>query len=211
MPTNYSTLIGGTATTGSIKAWTNKADTPSDQILDEAQAAIYRLLRVREMQAVYSGTVTASATSLVTPTDYLGDIDVRFIAPDDYPLNRLTPAQLEVTRPRDTNGVLSTGAPSNYAVYGTNFQFDVGLDQARVYRILYWAEPEYLSLTNETNFLTAKGVNLLKSACLMKAAEWKQDMGEAQYWEGKMVEAAQALNAECIMESSNTFIPWVGY
>lgn len=211
MPTNYSTLVGGLSTSGSIKAWTNKGDCPSEQILDEAQAAIFRILRIREMETVAIGTLTASATAEPVPSDYLGCIDFRLISPDNYPLNRITPVQLEVVRSRTTSGEISTASPSNFTVYGTNLEFDSAMDQARVYRLAYYKEPARLSTLNETNFLTQKGVKLLNAACYMAASQWKQDMKESEYWEQQMQIAAAALSAETVMEQSNLYIPWVGY
>lgn len=71
MAMTYTTLTAGKSTAGSIANWVNYARLDIASILDEAQALIYQLLRVREMEAVRAFSVAAGQCSVALPSDFL--------------------------------------------------------------------------------------------------------------------------------------------
>ena len=74
MTMNYTSLVATKGTAGSIANWVNYSRLDLATILDEAQAEIYRLLRVREMRKVAVFTLAVGACSAPAPTGYLDPI-----------------------------------------------------------------------------------------------------------------------------------------
>ena len=70
----YTTLVAVKATAGSIRAWVNYEKLDPVTIVDEAQALIYTLLRVREMEASYRFYLTEGMASIALPARFLDPI-----------------------------------------------------------------------------------------------------------------------------------------
>lgn len=74
MAMSYSTLIGTKATVGSLKSWVSYNKLDPVTIVDEAQALLYSLLRVREMQVDTAFTMALSTSYQPLPTGFLDPI-----------------------------------------------------------------------------------------------------------------------------------------
>jgi hypothetical protein len=181
MGVTYSGLTGTRASQSSIRGWINQ-DVPADVILDDAQAHIFRRLRVREMIAITTGTITASSTAVALPVRYLSTKRLRVVSPDAYEIQPRLIEDLDDMRSYDGSGGVSLGSPMMFAEAGTAAEFDVASDQAYVYRWTYFQEPARLSTATETNWLTDKAPRLVRAACLAFANEYMKDQAEKVYW-----------------------------
>lgn len=76
MTMNWTSLTASKGTVGSIANWVNysKIETNLPTILDEAQALLYQLLRVREMQTTLHFKMTVGLSSYALPSRFLDPI-----------------------------------------------------------------------------------------------------------------------------------------
>ena len=179
--TAYSTLIAAKTTDDSIKNWLNRGDLPVTAILTEAQAEIYQRLRVREMMTdeAFSFASAASSKALSTLSGTFLD-PVKFVPyqwGDELPY-----VNPEFFSPgRDEDGALfSASTPSRWCIIGETAHLDVLLSAAFAGRMMYYAQPAALGLSNETNFLTTRYPALLRKACMKAAFEHMKDTPKAQ-------------------------------
>ena len=199
--TTYTILTGSISTEGSIKNWLVKSDVPADTVLDDAESWIYRRLRVRDMLTTTTGTLSASVAVLALPTNYLAVRKFTLTSPGVTDLERKTPEETEDSRSYDNGGTLITGRPSVFYADGSQFVFDRTTDQAYTYRIIHYAEPTALSSSNTSNFLSTRGVRLLRCACLAFANEWYKNGAEKDYWLKQAQLEIDALQREDDIES----------
>ncbi|KQZ49710.1 hypothetical protein ASD54_12285 [Rhizobium sp. Root149] len=168
MAMSYTTLTGDKTVAGSIKSWVNYTRLDVDTILEEAQTTIYQTLRVREMKATQTLSVTSGVDFIAHPADLMAPVKLRNVT-DDTELKALIWDELEERRTW-TNGTLDTGDPCFFSISDEAFQFDCKTSSAFTLRLAYYKTPELLSGTNETNFLTIRYPQLLRAACLAHAA-----------------------------------------
>lgn len=207
----YSTLVADRDTAGSIKEWVNATDIPSTTILAEAEASIYRDLRVREMLTKSTGTLAAGASAIALSTfpryrqtyllKFTGEGGTREILAEPLTL----PDVVEKIH-WDANGDRVTGPPQFWATDADNIVFDLEADQSYSYWFWYYQALESLSVSNETNFLTDKYPSMLRSACLMFAAEWRKDSQERAYYERMLGGLILAASVDSDREMAGTQI-----
>lgn len=178
---DYASLTGTKGATGSIRTWINK-DVPADEILTDAQAYIFRRLRVREMLTSTTGTLTASATSLALPPRYLATARLRVTTPATFDLDRVTVEEIDDMRVYDSTGAVQTGQPDRFGVAGTSAEFAVAADQQYTLAWRFWQEPAALSTATTTNWLTDKAPRLIRAVCLAFANEYMKDDAEKNHW-----------------------------
>src|SRR3984893_10670747 len=70
----YTSLVGDKNTAGSIARWVNYSKLDADQILQEAQALLYSMLRVREMRAHFNFNMAQGGDRIALPTGFLDPI-----------------------------------------------------------------------------------------------------------------------------------------
>jgi hypothetical protein len=75
---------------------------------------------------------------------------------------------------------LVPGVPRRWAIWDENIQFDGAFATQTNLRLLYYRQPTLLSNTNQTNFLTNRYPNLMRTACDAAAADFMKDDGEYQ-------------------------------
>jgi hypothetical protein len=71
---SYTSLVGDKNTAGSIARWVNYSKLDADQILQEAQALLYSMLRVREMRAHFNFAMAQGGDRIALPTGFLDPI-----------------------------------------------------------------------------------------------------------------------------------------
>lgn len=190
MAINWTTLTGSKSTAGSLANFVNRSDLPTTNILLEAEAWIYQHLRVREMVTRTTLTVSADAQTVALPDDFLDPITWTIYG-DSYPLDYVPEEKLQESR--DSDGVLVTGTPTQWAIIGSTVYVDVLCSAAQTGLFMYYAKPAALSESNETNFLTTKYPTLLRHACMAFAYEHMKDTGRAQQWmQTAMLKLAEA-------------------
>ncbi len=194
MAINYTTLVAGKATEGSIKWWLNYSRLPSADILTEAEAWLYSRLRTQEMVQTADITIADATSELTTETDYLSPIGI-MLDGDSLPLRIVSSDTIMERRLYDTDGVLVEGHPTCFygspATGGTGgtYYFDTKMDEQKTGVQWYYGTPTALSGSNETNFLTLRYPTILRCACLMIA---HQSRGEGN----KASELRQWVDAE---------------
>lgn len=176
---NYASLIAPKGTAGSIANWLNYSDAllPLSDILQEAQALIYDMVRLRPMYATRDLAVAAGEISVAMPDDMM-DL-VRLYDQYQAPLYALDQVSLETRRAKQSDGTWETGQPCAYAIFDEKIQFDVALDDAITFRLAAAFQPAYLSEENQTNWLTKRYPHILRPACLAIAADFLND--DAKY------------------------------
>ena len=164
MAMSYTTLTGAKTSEGSLKYWINYSKLDVDAALEDAQALINQTLRVREMQAAATVSITSGSETAALPDRYLASLSMRDIT-NNADLEHKEWSDLENLRDY-SSGAISTGKPCYYSVFGELFQFDTKADTAITARLMFYQSPVLLSEANPTNFLTTRYPHLLRAACL---------------------------------------------
>jgi hypothetical protein len=189
---DYTTLVAAKTTAGSIANWVNRGDLPVTDILAEAEAWIYQRLRVREMQQIATLTFAEDASSAALPDGFLDPIQYE---PRQWggPLEYVHEAAL--LAPTDDDGNPYEGTPSRWTVMGETAYVDVTCVEAFSGRLLYYKQPDALSGSNLTNFLTRRYPALVRKACMGKAFEHGKDTARTTQYlamaEAEIKEAAR--------------------
>ena len=181
MAVNWTTLTASKSTTGSLANFVNRSDLPTPNLLIEAQAEIYKTLRVREMMTdeafVFASAASSRALSLLTST-FLDPIqfvpyewggELPFKAPEIFKPSRSSAGALE-----------SSATPTCWTIIGETAHLDVLLSAAFSGRMMYYFKPADLSVSNETNFLTIRYPKLLREMSMAIAYQHMKDTVRAQ-------------------------------
>lgn len=204
---DYTTLVAGRTTAGSIAKWLNRDLTgaDADTILDEAEAYIYSRLRVREMLQEDTGTVADGDTTLSLPTGWIQTQLFMFTGEYRLILAQETPEDMRRAYVYDTDGSRAEGQPRMFSADGSSIKFEVEADRAYDYLHLYYKTPTALSGSNTTNFLTSRYPRLLRTACLAFGADfWLMDQDRDRYMALADREIDRA-NAEADEQLANAF------
>lgn len=169
----FTTLVGLKTVSGSIKSWLNYGKVDSEGVLLEAETMIYQRLRVREMRASDTLTVGVGKASVDLPDGFLDPLKLRDIT-NDCKIRLKSEGKLEDLRTW-TAGVLDSGDPAYYAIYDEQYQFDCRTTTAWRARALFYKQPDPLSTSNETSFLTTRYPHILRMACLATGARFAND------------------------------------
>lgn len=187
---DYSTLVAGKTTSGSLANWVNRSDLPTSTILAESQAWIYQRLRVREMQErQVPFTFTTSGNSLALPSRFLDPIAFTPYGWGD-PLPFVEETQLNDVR--DEDGNLYESTPSRWAIIGETAYVDVQPVETFSGVLHYFKQPADLAATtNETNFLTIRYPSLLRFTCMAVAYQHMKDSVRTQEYSAYAENALQ--------------------
>lgn len=177
---DYDSLIAPKGTPGSIANWINFSDSllPLDDIVGDAQALIYDSLRVANMRKLVDLSLPSGASAVARSDDLLeiigiwDDENTKLTAKDEVSLqSRRTVDQ--------SGGTWSVTRPSFYSEFGDSIQFDTTSDAAYTFKMMGFYIPAPLSSGNTTNFLTKRWPQMLRTACLVIAADFLND--DARY------------------------------
>lgn len=108
---DYTSLIAAKGTAGSIANWVNysKVEPVLPTILDEAQALIYSLLRVREMRTNKALTMAVGTSSIALPARFLDPIGRLYAPATNMAFIHLGESAVGENRPyTTTTGTLAT-------------------------------------------------------------------------------------------------------
>lgn len=178
---DFVSLTGTTA--GSIVSWLNHPalSTVGTQIVQEAESFIYRRLRHWQMLTSTSGTLTASATTIAVPADFLEDKKFRITGTAASDITRKTIQEVIGSMQYDGSGNRVAQQPVKMFNDKSNFQFDSPCDQVYPFTLWYYQQPVALSATNTSNFLTTTYPRLMRAASCAAAAEYMKDSGMGNY------------------------------
>jgi hypothetical protein len=77
---------------------------------------------------------------------------------------------------------LVAGMPEWYGIWNETIYFDAAMTQVSLCKLQYYKTPTILSVTNQTNFLTNRYPQILRTACQTSAADFMKD--EIEYQKG---------------------------
>lgn len=191
---DFASLTGTSG--GSIVSWLNhnSLSTVGTQIVQEAESWIYRRLRHWQMLTSTSGTLTASATTIAVPADFLEDKKFRFTGTAVGNVTRKTIQEVIEAMSYDGSGNRVAQKPTIMFNDQNNFQFDSPADAAYPFTMWYYQQPVALSATNTSNFLTTTYPRLMRAASCAAAAEYMKDPSLGSWAQMAQIEldAAQA-------------------
>jgi hypothetical protein len=123
------------------------------------EGRINRSLRIRQMEADFSGTIASNV--IAQPTDFL---EVKRVWADDYPERNLQPQTIERVRGQ------TVGTPFLYAIDGTDIRFN---GTGAVTGIYYKAIPNLY--TNSYNWLSVLSYDAYLFGVLAEVATYQRD------------------------------------
>lgn len=94
------------------------------------------------------------------------------------------------------DGSLTSGIPCFVAIFDERYQFDCFVSETRYLGHVFYQTPAILSAQNATNFLTKRYPQILRVACMARAAAFMKDNDEWQARETEALAMCQAANAE---------------
>lgn len=154
--------------------------------INQGEARIYRSLRVADMEKSLTGSLTNN--TLAVPSDYQHMKELYISTSDGFqPLER---ADLWWMRGHYQTQTAQS-APIYYAREGQNFIFAPYPDSNYTVGGVYFARLPSLSVTNTTNWLTAKNPDLIMAAALLEASTYLDDQPGVQYWTQRYGEISQ--------------------
>jgi len=192
---NYTTLVADATTAGSIKYAINYTRIDSAGILTDAQAWIYRKLRTFDMIATADVSIASGATTADFPADYLDPMHLGI--PGVVPRIQLKEQEwFRTFLGWDSSAVLPEGPPTFWTNIARAIQFNTKADQAYTAKMVYFARPAALSVSNETNWLTDKYPSLLHRVCLMFAAEARKEYDAMDRAEARAMKEIEEIRVE---------------
>src|SRR5215471_19937752 len=196
MPMTYASLVADKNTVGSIKYWINYSRIDSDTVLAEAQALIFQRLRVREMR-------TLDTSISVVATDYQKALPAHFLearllcsVPDNLEYKLRSGSEVMARRQFNADGTLTDGPPQFFAIFDEMLQFEARFTTSQTLHLLCCKSPALLSGANPSNFLTDRFPHLLRTACLVQAADFMRNDTEYAKQTQRLEALVQATNAE---------------
>ena len=142
--TNYTELKA------SLANWLNRSDLTTeiaDDFIKLAEADFNSKLRVRSMVA--QTTITINAETEALPTGFLQVRDFYILQGGvKYPLNYITPAQMDQIK-----GTSTSGMPSTYTILGDNLRFAPVPSSSYSGIINHYKEFDPLSSSNTSNYI----------------------------------------------------------
>lgn len=156
--------------------------------ISQAEARIYRELRVAAMEQIATPTVASGAFPV--PADYL---EMRNLYVTDaagaylFELERMSPFQLRSNYQIQS----SQGQPRYYAREAQNFILGPYPDASYPVSMLYFARLPSLGTSNTTNWLTSANPDLIFAASMLEAGTYMNDAQAVPYWEQRYQSIAQ--------------------
>ena len=144
-----------------------------------AENRLRRDLRIRPMLKVVTTSTTASSASVALPSDFL---EMRDLHIESSPIQTLIYQNPSNFYRNTKAATLDIGAPKNYTVMGSEFQFAPIPDTAYTLKMVYYASPSYLSSTNSSNIFLANCPDLLLYASLGEAEPYLMNDARVQTW-----------------------------
>ncbi len=175
-----------------IASWLNRSDLTS-QIPDFIRATeldIYRRLRVRGAEKALD--LALSSGTVAVPSDFAELKHAYLDGSPTIPLEVVSAALLYQLYPTRS----SSGQPGYLAIDGGYFVFGPFPDAAYTLKGTYYARQSALSISNETNWLTAQAPDVLLYGALYQAAGYLMDDVRQARWLELYERALQAMKTE---------------
>lgn len=216
MPMNYTSLVAGTGSAGSIANWvlSSHAQAAAPTIVEEAESFIYRRLRHWRMIAETTGTMTAGNTKdfidISGISNYLEDKTLRFVGlvsgtVYNHRVRRKTMEEVKAAYGYDGTGGRVQQLPSVFYNNGTQIKFDSPVDLAYPWELAFYQQPAALGTATTTNWVTGYYPRMMRAACMIGACEYMKDAGQGNfdrtYWINEAEKEIALAQAESDLQS----------
>jgi hypothetical protein len=178
---NYHQLTADKSTEGSIRNFVNQ-NVPVAILIRQAEAFLYRRLRLRDQLTTVSGTISSGTSSVNLPNDYLAAKQVKLIGANNSVLTRKLPEVLQASITYSSGNTRTQGVPTQYYTDGSKINFNLVANANYNYEMIYFNEPAALTSSNAENFLTKRYPRMLLAATCAFANEYLKDDAEKGYW-----------------------------
>lgn len=181
MITSYATLKT------SIASYLHRSDLTDmiPEFIADAEARIYNDLRIRAMEAAFTGTTSSGTIAL--PSGFLEWIYLYADGDSNQKLERKDMEWIVTTYPS------ATGTPVYFARDGEYLKFGPTPDADTDLVGRYYKRLDALSDSNTTNWFTDNAPELLRFAALAEAAPYLVNDARIAVWEGKYAAVKQRL------------------
>lgn len=153
----------------SIQSWSKRSGTDIlsvlDDFIDMAEADIWERLRIRDMEAVGTATLSTASRYLALPTGFLElrKFKITRTSLPDVPLEFVPPLNLVVSE--------QSGMPTKFTV-STQFELNCLPDDAYTVEYNYFKSLTALSASNSTNAVLTRFPMIYLYGCMMHYANW---------------------------------------
>ena len=166
-----------------IADWLDRDDIPDaiDNMIGLMESRLYSELRVRNMLTEYSATIDldGATTSFAIPSDFLEAHRFSVTGTPEITLEWRSHTQVTQQFPNRSD----RGRPIIIGLGATDFITGPSPEDGTSIVGHYYARPDSLSITNETNFLTASWPNVLLYGTLVHSAPYLGQDPRAAVWE----------------------------
>ena len=184
---DLSSYNGLKTTISSYLARTDVED-KSDLFIQLAEVRLRRDLRLRQMLSIATINTTANVSTVNLPSDFLMMRDLH--------LNTNPVMSLKYDVPnvfyRNSSSTVS-GMPFNYTTLSSTVQLAPIPDSSYELKMLYYAQPPFLSDTNTTNTFLSTCPDLLLYGALAEAYLWLMDDTRLATWAALYDKGLQSL------------------
>ncbi len=186
-----------------VSDWLDRDDLGSelDTFVSLMETDLYRRLRIASMEAALDETIASGV--IPVPSNYLEFKEVY--------LNTDPKVTMRVTSPYDihTQYPSHTGRPRLIAREPASFIFGPTPDSDYNVRGTYYAKPEPLGVSNESNWFTANASDALLFGTLVAATPYIGDDERAVVWKTQYEAALESLREQDVNERWNSRGPLV--
>lgn len=159
-----------------VQNWSKRTDTTSllDDFIDLAEADIWQRLRIRDMDARATATLSTTDRFLALPTGYLEMRKLRILSGSNgYELLCSVPESMAIDG--------SAGRPTSYCIT-SQLEFNRTADTAYTAEMNYYKSLTALSSSNTSNAVLTRFPMIYLYGCLFHLGQWAQsDLMTAQY------------------------------
>jgi hypothetical protein len=142
-----------------------------------AEIRLSRELRLREMVTTVTLNTTGGVSSIALPSDFLEVRDIYVVGSPRSPISYMSPSMLSREARAD-----DSGKPVFYTVYNKTAELAPIPDSSYQIRLMYYAKPAALSVSNQTNAFMSVCPDALLYASLAEAEPYLMNDARIQVW-----------------------------
>jgi hypothetical protein len=142
-----------------------------------AEIRLSRELRLREMVTTVTLNTTGGVSSIALPSDFLEVRDIYVVGSPRSPISYMSPSMLSREARAD-----DSGKPVFYTVYNKTAELAPIPDSSYQIRLMYYAKPSALSVSNQTNAFMSVCPDALLYASLAEAEPYLMNDARIQVW-----------------------------
>lgn len=171
-----------------VESWSHRNDISSrlDDFIDLAESEMLKWLRIRDMET--RSTAVTSGRYMQLPNNFLEMRRLRVISGAQYfSLIQTTPEGMYITQ--------ESGMPKLFTVT-SQIEFDRTPDSDYTVEIQYYASPEALSSSNQSNAILTRYPSIYLFGSLWALYQWSLQEDKSEYFFNKFMAAINSANRE---------------